>query len=752
MSPTLKYVRDLFRDKENVGNKASNLHFLHKQGFKVPPAYVVGSEAYEDYKLGVEDTLARIEKELDLLLSKNKSYAVRSSTSIEDSSQQSYAGQFKTVLNTKGAVDIINAMMKIWDSAENSSVIDYGGNVSRKDDPIKISVIIQEMVEAEYSGVVFTKNPITGFDDVVVEVVKGLGTSLVQDGVTPDRWVSKWGAWREKPENPSIDERIIKQLVYEANRIQKKYGKPVDLEFAYDGKDVYWIQLREITTITGLKLYSNKISREMMPGVILPLVWSINIPINEQSWKMILRDLFGSSVDILNAKLAKQFYYRAYFNMGLFGDLFSILGMPRESIELMIGVEVPGEEKPSFKPGLRTLRYARRISAFSLGITTLPRRINRYIIEQKIFLRSLSKFNPDQLKNEEKVDLIDRLIENGVKSAYIVILTQLIYAMFSMMSKNKDITVDTNYDSNKRLGKLHTLYEKLSDEEKTSVEGEVNGDPIEISDPYREFSEEFNVFLDDFGHYSEHSNDLSYITWREKPSQVMQLIKNFQTTNEKLGQPKITFDKNNITFKYKLFRETVTYLYTKNYSYFRPLFLSIAKKLVTDGVIKKDDDIFYLSYDEIKAVIKGSQLEYDSRIAKRRWEVENVRDIVPPELIFTDDEPQITKRLVDPRVLRGISASGGRVSGTVKIVRNFGDAHKVSEGDIIVIPYSDVSWTTLFHKVKGIISESGGMLSHCAIIARECKIPAVVSVKGALNLKDGSHVLIDGDSGEIRVE
>jgi pyruvate,water dikinase len=69
-----------------------------------------------------------------------------------------------------------------------------------------------------------------------------------------------------------------------------------------------------------------------------------------------------------------------------------------------------------------------------------------------------------------------------------------------------------------------------------------------------------------------------------------------------------------------------------------------------------------------------------------------------------------------------------------------------------VIPYSDVSWTTLFHKVKGIISESGGMLSHCAIIARECKIPAVVSVKGALNLKDGSNVSIDGDSGEIRVE
>ena len=87
----------------------------------------------------------------------------------------------------------------------------------------------------------------------------------------------------------------------------------------------------------------------------------------------------------------------------------------------------------------------------------------------------------------------------------------------------------------------------------------------------------------------------------------------------------------------------------------------------------------------------------------------------------------------------------------MKIVKNFEDANEVCEGDIIVIPYSDVSWTTLFHKVKGIISESGGILSHCSIVARECGIPAVVSVKGALSLKDGSQVFIDGDSGEITV-
>ena len=752
MSSNTKYVKKLIRSTENIGNKAKNLIFLHKQGFKVPQSYVLSPEAYEDYKQDIEGTLTRIEQELDNSLSKNKSYAVRSSTSIEDSLQYSYAGQFKTVLNTKNVVEIINAILEIWNSTDNKSVINYRNNESRKNDSIKISVIIQEMINSEYSGVIFTKNPVTGLDEVILEVVKGLGTSLVQDGITPDRWVSKWGAWSEKPENPSIDERIIKQLISEAKIVQKKYGKPVDLEFACDGKDVYWLQLREITTITGLKLYSNKISREMIPGVILPLVWSINIPINERSWKMILRDLFGGSMDILNAELAKQFYYRAYFNMGLFGDLFSILGMPRESIELMIGVEVPGEEKPAFKPSMRTLRYAGRVISFSMGITTLPRRINRYIVEQKIFLKTLRNFDPDELSNEQKIDLIDKIIENGIKNSYIVTLTQLMYSMFSMMSKNKDIIIDTDYDTNKRIDELYNLFQRLNDSEKKSIEKEEKINPNKISEPHRKFTDEFDAFLKDFGHYSEHSNDLSYTTWREKPSQIIELIKKYSTTNQKTEPPKKPMDKNNITYKYKLFRETVTYLYTKNYSYLRPLFLSISKKLVVDGTIKKEDDIFYLSYDEIKTIINRGAKNFDSTIAKRRWEVEKVRDLEPPELIFSDEEPEIKTGSANPRVLRGISASGGRVYGTAKIVKNFGDAHKVNEGDIIVIPYSDVSWTSLFYKVKGIISESGGILSHCAIIAREYKIPAVVSVKGALNLKDGTQVHIDGDSGVITVE
>jgi pyruvate,water dikinase len=84
-------------------------------------------------------------------------------------------------------------------------------------------------------------------------------------------------------------------------------------------------------------------------------------------------------------------------------------------------------------------------------------------------------------------------------------------------------------------------------------------------------------------------------------------------------------------------------------------------------------------------------------------------------------------------------------------VKTIADANNVCGGDIIVIPYSDVSWTSLFTKVGGIISESGGMLSHSAIIARELNIPAVVAVRNAMNIKDGSSLLLDGDLGEVKI-
>jgi len=492
-------------------------------------------------------------------------------------------------------------------------------------------------------------------------------------------------------------------------------------------------------------------AREMIPGIILPLVWSINIPTISRAWKIILKDLFGDSVSNLNfMNLAKSFYCRAYFNMGLFGDLFSILGMPRESLELMLGLEVIGSEKPMFSPSARTLRYFPRIMSFSFGITLLPYRINNYIAEHKRFLYKMQKIDLNKLCYSDSINLINSIIEMGVKSSYIVVISQLMHSMFQMMSKSKKMYGVNYYDSNFRLNELSIIYLTLSHEEKQCLENLATPSVHPQGDSLQKFMKKYHLFLRDFGHYSEHSNDMSYLTWRENPNQIIDLVKNYNSTIKSTFQNR---NSSSIVDIYKQYRENVTYLYTKNYSYFRPIFLHLSNMFVKENILEDVNDIFYLSYDEIKDVVKYKESDrVKFLVEKRKKEVESVKGIDPPELIFSDKQPQIRVFSERQKTLKGLAVSSGKFYGTARIVKTIAEANNVCEGDIIVIPYSDVSWTSIFTKVGGIISESGGMLSHSAIIARELNIPAVVAVRNAMKIEEGATLLLDGDLGEVIIE
>ena len=93
----------------------------------------------------------------------------------------------------------------------------------------------------------------------------------------------------------------------------------------------------------------------------------------------------------------------------------------------------------------------------------------------------------------------------------------------------------------------------------------------------------------------------------------------------------------------------------------------------------------------------------------------------------------------------------GYYTGRVKVIHNLKEFHKLQAGDVLIIPFSDTGWLPLFARAGAVITELGGMLSHSSIIAREYGIPAVVSVPGALGLRDNTLVSIDGFKGEIQV-
>ena len=120
-----------------------------------------------------------------------------------------------------------------------------------------------------------------------------------------------------------------------------------------------------------------------------------------------------------------------------------------------------------------------------------------------------------------------------------------------------------------------------------------------------------------------------------------------------------------------------------------------------------------------------------------------------PEVIFGDIPPPPVKKGSAFTHLKGLPSSRGYYEGTARVVTATANFDKILPGDVLIIPYSDASWTPLFAKAGAVVSESGGLLSHCSIVAREYGIPAVVAVEGATRISDKTRVAVDGYTGDI---
>ncbi|UCE98047.1 MAG: glycerol-3-phosphate acyltransferase, partial [Dehalococcoidia bacterium] len=374
----LRFTKKIMREKEDqiidvskvsnqsqVGMKAWGLRQLEKIGLQIPKTYVCPFSVYTEYTNGNKELLSEIELNLNKLIKEGISYCIRSSANVEDKPDYSFAGQFESYLKIHSIDEIKNKILKIWQSPNSQRVNAYIRKIGIPLKFLKMAVVIQEMVPVKYSGVVFTKNPINGFDEVIVELVRGPSSLLLQDGVTPERWIYKWGIWKERPNDSRLDISIIDRVVREAKYAEKKFGSPVDMEWAYDGESLYWLQIRTITTARGISIYSNRISKGFLPGIIKPLVWTVNTEVVNSAWKNIFIELIGKDArDIDIHRLTKSFYGRAYFNMGIIGDIFELIDMPRELLELLLGFSIPGDSPPKFRPGIKAIKYLPRITLF----------------------------------------------------------------------------------------------------------------------------------------------------------------------------------------------------------------------------------------------------------------------------------------------------------------------------------------------------------------------------------------------------
>ena len=313
------------------------------------------------------------------------------------------------------------------------------------------------------------------------------------------------------------------------------------------------------------------------------------------------------------------------------------------------------------------------------------------------------------------------------------------------------------------------------------------------SDAGRAFLSDLAAYLEDFGWRADSVYELTRPSWREDPSIALNAIQGYVSIEDAHGPQQqyesavrrreqlLTAAKNKLASDpEKLARFNELY---HNASSFTPIVedhnhwidqmgdilmrypaLEIGARLTAKGTLARPDDVFLLNTAEIKEAMAGAAKQ--AIVAQRRSEMEHFARIVPPPAIGvppppTDPVEDVLFRFFgapvdvssDPSVINGIAASPGTARGPAKVVRDLAEASKVKQGDVLVCEMTLPPWTPLFSTACAVVADTGGILSHCAIVAREYRIPCVVGTgTGTVQIKDGMVLTVDGSKGIVRIE
>ena len=196
----------------------------------------------------------------------------------------------------------------------------------------------------------------------------------------------------------------------------------------------------------------------------------------------------------------------------------------------------------------------------------------------------------------------------------------------------------------------------------------------------------------------------------------------------------------------------------------RQVVLEMGRRLATNGGLESTEDVFHLRIEELDDL----SADLRSVVVERKAELEAFSGVTSPPVIGSlppgpPPEDPVSRAVIKmfgghPResastdVFYGMPGSPGVVRGRVRVLRSLADGDALQHGDILVAETTAPPWTPLFARAGGIVTDAGGILSHCAVVAREYEIPAVVGTKQATTaLHDGQLVEVDGTNGSVRI-
>ena len=740
--------------------KDKNLIKLREYGFNVPEFEII---EWEDRN-----------KKIDLSKYKGK-YAIRSSSNLEDSSDNSFAGLFDTYLNVDSK-DIESKVKECFNSINNKNVKEYITNKNIDISDVKMNVIIQKMVNSKNSGILFTSNPQGLLNESVIVVGRGLGNNVVEDKVDTTTYYfnNTDSIYYYEGDCDYLDNDMINNLISISKDLKKYFGEYIDIEFAIENDDIYILQVRDITTIDddNIVILDNSNIVESYPNISLPLTISFvefvysNV-FKKEAYRLSHNnklveennDKFNNMVGTANGRI--------YYKISNWYALIKFLPLSKKIIP--IWQDMLGVKNKNYDDGKLKIPFLTKIKTYFNTIKELKNVSKNMDILNDKFIKIndyfYNNFN-NEMSNEEVFELYNKIKEELLDSWDITLVNDLYSFIYTGLLK-------------KRLNKKKYSSEKVNDyisgisniESLKPIKSMIELAYIEDKISMDEYTDKFNNYISLYGDRNLEELKLESKTFRTDPSLLKNKIKEYQADKNKLEKLYKDLNSNNYTFikedfitnyisKRAMFgiknREISRLNRSRIYGMVREMFRQIGSNLERDNLIDKKEDIFYLNIDE---VFNYKKFNLKELISNRKKDYK-IYKLLPSysRLIFSKTEfdkhhksINSNKIIIDKDKLEGIPTSNGIVEGETLVIDNILDNYDVKD-KILVTKMTDPGWVFLIATAKGIISEKGSILSHTAIISRELKIPSIVGVEDVTKIiKTGDYLKMDAHTGKIGI-
>lgn len=799
-------LRDL--DREDVaiaGGKGANLGELVRAGLQVPDGFLVTTEAYArvvnllDLKIadgvaGGDGVAIRASVEAaampaDIQAAIADAYtalgsgpvAVRSSATAEDLPGAAFAGQQDTYLNIIGEAAVLDAVRRCWGSLWTDRAIAYRDRIGIEQAEVKIAVVVQRMINAEIAGVMFTADPVSGDrKTILVDASRGLGEAVVSGLVTPDHYVlddtgnvrdfqqgrrevvirsaAAGGVVREAggtEDAQSLSDSVLAELAQLGTTIARQFGRPQDIEWAYADRRVWLLQARPMTALPPPPLKLNARQR-LLGSVLLDYVPVRPYPIDMSTWVP-----YGPAG--LMARVVGTFGLRDAFEGFLPEDEYGVVDRfvplaPRPTPRLLLTPWRIATLAHRYHPARWTddprfaafLNHVRSLAAQDLMTMRWP------------WLKTIPRQALDLITpiGDLRIDYLP-----GTMLSLLRLFIVLRLLGRSALLANLLVTQTRTSDAN------HAL-EALADRARDHPD---LYDAVSTLDPnqlaaFPTFEAAFSAYLAEYGHRETVTPILvTPPTQRDAPDTVLALIKvlaaepprppedHERVLHELLQHPLLRSGRRRarVTHWVEAARAGVAFREDSHFYFLLPLpilrrsLLEMGRRLRDVGLLKKPEDVFHLRLEELEAINDPTTLEDPERLraavrtrSARREELAGVR-LIDPAAVF----PQ---RDAGDALITGTPASSGSATGPVRLIHGPAEFGRLAAGDVLVCPYTNPAWTTLFQLAAAVVVDTGGLGSHAAIVAREYGIPAVMGTgTGTTTLTDGQLVTVNGSTGRV---